>query len=249
MEECFARVETKYLVSLPQAKALEEGLRRQGMIRMDFGSPTVQSLYYDTSDRALIRASLERPAYKEKLRLRAYGKPEGVTQSFLEIKKKYRNVVYKRRTTLPLQEAMESLKNGFLPETAGQVGREVQWMLHRYDLRPSAIIAYDRDAWFCQDTPEIRVTLDRNLSFRDWALDLNLEIPGLTLLPADQRLLEVKTDGAYPLWLTRLLEETMARRVHFSKYGLAWQRYMQTGKEGNEGSGSNCSTVSLRKGV
>ena len=83
MEESFARVETKYLLTSAQAEAMEAGLVRQGFRRMDFGSPRVQSLYYDTADYALIRASLERPAYKEKLRLRTYGEPGTLTMSFL----------------------------------------------------------------------------------------------------------------------------------------------------------------------
>lgn len=249
MEESFARVETKYLLTISQAAAVEMGLMRQGFGKMDFGSPKVQSLYYDTADHALIRASLERPAYKEKLRLRAYGEPGTVTRSFLEIKKKYRGVVYKRRAALPLREAMEGLRAGILPEGAGQVGREALWMARRYGLMPSAVIAYDRDAWFCADAPGVRVTFDRNLTFRDWAPDLNAREGGIPLLSSGQRLMEIKTDGVYPLWLTRLLKEAGAQRTHFSKYGLAYQRYIRPGKEGNERSGANCSTVSLPMGA
>ena len=173
MAEVFARVETKYLLSAGQAEAMEEALRARGFRHSDFGSPRVQSLYYDTADYALIRASLERPAYKEKLRLRAYGEPGALTQSFVEIKKKYNGVVYKRRMSMPLKEAMNALNWGRMPEKAGQVGREVQWMMHRYDLRPAAVISYDRDAWFCPEQPGVRITFDRRLAFRDWALDLN----------------------------------------------------------------------------
>ncbi|MBR6029285.1 MAG: polyphosphate polymerase domain-containing protein [Clostridia bacterium] len=249
MGENFARVETKYLLSLTQAAQIEMGLRQQGFVKMVFGSPKVQSLYYDTEDHALIRASLERPIYKEKLRLRAYGEPGALTGSFLEIKKKYRGVVYKRRVAMPLQEAADGLLRGKLPEASGQVGREAAWMARRYGLMPAAVIAYDRDAWFCEDEPGVRVTLDRNLIFRDQTLDLDASAPGLSLLPGGQRLMEIKTGGAYPLWLSRLLAETKAKRVHFSKYGLAYQQYIQPGKEGNERSGANCSTVSLPKGA
>ena len=249
MQENFARVETKYLLTEAQAAILEMGLRRQRFTRSDFGSPTVQSLYYDTPDYDLIRASLERPAYKEKLRLRAYGEPGTITQSFVEIKKKYSGVVYKRRVALPLREAADCLLRNWLPEETGQVGREVQWMLHRYDLRPAAVIAYDRDAWLCREQPEVRITFDRNLSFRDWAPDLNARADNIPLIAADQRLMEIKTCGAYPLWLVRLLREADAQRTRFSKYGLAYRRYIQPGKAGNERSRSNCLTVSLSRGA
>ncbi len=249
MQENFARVETKFLLTLPQAAALETELWRRRFIRMDFGSPTVQSLYYDTPDYDLIRASLNRPSYKEKLRLRGYGEPGTITQSYMEIKKKYDGVVYKRRTALPLQEAVSCLQRGEIPEKTGQVGREIRWMLQRYALRPAAVIAYDRNAWFSKEEPGLRITFDRNLTFRDWMLDLNAKTPGILLLPADRQLLEIKTGGAYPLWLARLLQEIRAERTHFSKYGLAYQRYIQPDREGIERSGANCSTVSLSKGA
>ncbi len=249
MQESFARVETKYLMTLPQAAAMEMGLMRQGFERMDFGSPGVQSLYYDTADYALIRSSLERPAYKEKLRLRAYGEPGSLEQSFVEIKKKAGGVVYKRRTAMPLREATEALARGRMPEKAGQVGREVQWMIHRYGLHPAAVISYVREAWSCREQPGVRITFDRSLAFRNWEMDLNAGAAGIPLLPADQRLMEIKTNGTYPLWLVRLLQETGARRTHFSKYGLAYRRHILPCAGENERSAANCSTVSLLRGA
>ena len=52
---------------------------------------TIANIYYDTKDNSLIRESLSKPAYKEKLRLRSYGVPDMDSKVFLEIKKKYRN--------------------------------------------------------------------------------------------------------------------------------------------------------------
>lgn len=247
MQENFARVETKYLLSLHQAAAMEAGLMRQGFVKSDFGSPRVQSLYYDTPDYALIRASLERPVYKEKLRLRAYGEPGTLTQSFVEIKKKYDGVVYKRRTEMPLKEAMGCLSWGWMPEKAGQVGREVQWMMRRYSLRPTAVISYDRDAWFCREQAGVRITFDRRLTFRDWEPDLNSGVTGIPLLSPDLRLMEIKTNGIYPLWLAQLLRETGAQRTHFSKYGLAYRQYIRPQAEETERSGAECSTVFLSR--
>ena len=249
MEEHFARVETKYLLTAAQAAAVERGLLRQGFRRMDFGSPRVQSLYYDTEDFALIRASLERPVYKEKLRLRAYGEPGTISGAYLEIKKKYRGVVYKRRTALLLREAMDGLTAGELPETAGQVGREILWMNRRYGLRPASVIGYDRDAWSCGAQPGVRITFDRNLTFRDWAPDLNDPAPGILLIPRDLRLMEIKTGGHLPLWLAELLQQANVRRTHFSKYGLAYQRYIRPERDRKERKDPECSTVFLPKGA
>ena len=249
MEESFTRVETKFLLTVAQATAMEEGLRRRGFSRMDFGSPRVQSLYFDTRDYALIRASLERPAFKEKLRLRAYGEPGTLETSYLEIKRKFRKTGYKRRASLPLEQALESLTAGRLPPETGQVGREAQWMLDRYDLRPAALIGCERDAWTCPEEPEVRITFDRNITFRDRNMDMNRKAEGYPLLAAGQRLMEIKTGGTLPLWLARLLEETGVRRTHFSKYGLAYRQYILPGRRGNERTESECSTVYLPMGA
>ena len=249
MQESFARVETKYLLTVSQAAVMEMGLMRLGFKKTDFCSPSVHSLYYDTDDFTLIRSSLERPGYKEKLRLRAYGEPGNLAQSFVEIKKKYNGVVYKRRTEMPLKEAMNALSQGRMPEKTGQVGREVEWMTRRYGLHPAAIISYDRDAWFCREKPGVRITFDRSLTFRDWETDLNVRTTGISLLPADRRLMEIKTNGTYPLWLVQLLQETGIQRTHFSKYGLAYLQYIRPRTDGTERSDFNCSTVSLSLGA
>ena len=226
MEESFARIEKKYRLSLTQTAEMEKGLFQHGFRRMDFGSPRVQSIYYDTRDYQLIRTSLECPVYKEKLRLRAYGEPGAITMSFVEIKKKYKGVVYKRRATASLQEAAEGLRKGLLPESAGQVGREAAWMGRRYGLIPTAVIAYDREAWFSEKEPDIRVTFDRNIGFRAAGFDLNAQAETLPCFEKENRLMEIKTGGVYPLWLARLIHETEGRQIHFSKYGFAYQKYI-----------------------
>ena len=178
-----------------------------------------------------------------------YGEAGHISNTYLEIKKKYKGVVYKRRTAMPLGQAAQALQTGRMPQEAGQVGREALWMARRYGLTPAAVIIYDRNAWFSRVHPEVRITFDRNLSFRDWDLDLNCPERGLSLLPADQRLMEIKTNGVYPLWLARMLESAGARRVHFSKYGLAYRQFIQPEKKELEGSRANCLTVSLLQGA
>ena len=249
MAESFARVETKYMLSPDQAAYLEERLRKRGFERSFFGSPTVQSLYYDTPDHLLIRQSLERPAYKEKLRLRAYGEPGCLTRSFVEIKKKYQGVVYKRRVALPLRTAMTGLQSGIFPAETGQVGREAMWMVRHYGLIPAAVVSYDRDAWFSAEEENVRITFDRNLLFRTWDPDLNRKTDNLPLTDSASRLMEIKTPGTCPLWLTRLLEETGAMRIHFSKYGLGYRKYILQDGKGTGRSEWKCSTASLLMGA
>ncbi|MBQ9263431.1 MAG: polyphosphate polymerase domain-containing protein [Clostridia bacterium] len=226
----FARVEKKFLISEQQARAMADALRLRFFFMLDFGDPAVQSLYYDTPDFILIRRSIERPNYKEKLRLRAYGQPTIDGKSFVELKKKYQGVVYKRRVELPLKDSVQGLKQGRMPSACGQIGREIDRFVSFYEgLEPKCMILYDRDAWISEKDPDIRITFDRRIRCRFDDLALTAPQTGELLLPEGQVIMEVKIPGVYPLWLTRLLESIGARRVHFSKYGTAYTRYIFQG--------------------
>lgn len=229
-QSVFARVEKKYLLDEGQARLMVGALRLRGFTMLDFGDPAIQSLYYDTEDYLLIRRSLERPNYKEKLRLRAYGRPTPDGRSYVEIKKKYRGVVYKRRVQLPLNVALAAIEKGQMPAECGQIGREIDRCIAFYGLKPKCMILYDRDAW-TSDREEVRVTFDRRVRCRFDRLDVTAPQEGELLLPDGQVILEVKVPGAYPLWLTKLLCGIGARRVHFSKYGAAYTRFVFRGGE------------------
>ncbi|MBR1584822.1 MAG: polyphosphate polymerase domain-containing protein [Clostridia bacterium] len=232
-QEVFARVEKKYMLTEAQAQAMTDALRQRAFYMLDFGDPAVQSLYYDTPDYLLIRRSLERPNYKEKLRLRAYAQPTPDGRAFAEIKKKYRGVVYKRRIELSLRSAVQGLQRGHMPETGGQIGREIDRCVALYRLEPKCVILYDRDAWTSDTDMDVRITFDRRIRCRFDHLDLTWKQEGDTLVPDGQVLMEVKTNGTYPLWLVRLLESVGAKRIHFSKYGTAYTRFIfqNTGAE------------------
>ena len=228
-QEAFARIEKKFFVTGEQHAALVEALRRQGFALQLFGSATVQSIYYDTPDCLLARRSIARPNYKEKLRLRTYGSVSADSTAFLEIKKKYQHVVYKRRTSLPLPQAVSALNRGCLPEENGQIGREISRFVQHYGVQPAALIAYERDAWLNSAADAVRITFDSRIRFRGSRLDLTLPGEGTLLVPPALRLMEVKVPGAWPLWLTHLLWQLDVQPTHFSKYGTAYQQYLSRG--------------------
>ena len=161
------------------------------------------------------------------------------------MKKKYKGVVYKRRVEKTLEQAYRELNSCQIGPDAGQVGQEAEWMMRRYELRPQAIITYDRDAWFYDAWADVRITFDRNLSCRMSDFSLTSKGTNYMLTSPVQRLMEVKTSGTYPLWLCQLLHAAGAKRIHFSKYELAYQKYIQTKKYG----GDICLTVFLQKGI
>lgn len=224
-QEIFERYEKKYLLPERKAAALAEHLT--GHMEEDrFGRYTVSNLYYDTEDYLLIRECLEKPVYKEKLRLRAYGIPGEASPVFLEIKKKFRGVVYKRRIELPLADAEEYLDCGIAPDLSGkpftpqQIFREIDYMRTRLLLLPAAMISYDRSAYAGRGAEaDLRVTFDTNIRCRSENLSLKAGPGGTELLPAGVVLMEVKIPGAMPLWMAELFQDLIPYQRSFSKYG------------------------------
>lgn len=230
IQSCFRRYEKKYRLTAAQQRFLLEGMAPY-MKKDAYGAYTICNIYYDTEDWRLIRTSLEKPVYKEKLRVRSYGVPSGGDRVFVELKKKYDGVVYKRRVTMPAAQAAPFL-DGALPEDAfGQIGREIAWFQRLYRARPRVFIAYDRLALAGAEDPELRITFDTNLRWRDTQLDLRLGDHGAPIGDPDMILMEIKIPGVCPLWLSRLLSQAGVYLTSFSKYGACYQQHILN-KEG-----------------
>ena len=218
VQTVFNRYEKKYL--MPERIYLLLRERLQPYMEVDkYGLHTICNIYYDTSDFDLIRRSVEKPVYKEKLRLRSYGIPEKDSTVYLEIKKKYRKVVNKRRIPLTLQEAYDYLEQGIHPQKESQILNEIDFFLKRYPLKKGVWIAYDRIAMFQKDNPDFRITFDQNIRSRTTDMGLENGDQGQFLLPEGYYLMESKIMGASPLWFTRILSELKIYPVSFSKYG------------------------------
>lgn len=227
----FRRVEKKYRMTAAQKDRFLEEIRDQ-LIPDRYGKSTVCSLYLDTPDHLLIRRSIEakgldKPAYKEKLRLRSYGTPRGDSRVFLEIKKKFKGVVYKRRVVMPLNQALDYLARGEKPFES-QIMSEIDYAMHFYgNPRPAMLVSCEREAYVGKDLPSLRLTVDGSLRARDTDLDLSHGPQGTLLLPEDEVILEIKTDGAMPLWLAHALDRHGLYPGSFSKYGAAYLRTLQ----------------------
>ena len=228
IQSCFQRCEKKYMLSREQYLALRLGLA--GHMKPDrYPRYSISSVYYDTEQWDLIRASLEKPVYKEKLRLRSYGVPGSCDPVFAELKKKYRGVVYKRRVTLPMADAAAWLA-GRQPGDGSQISREIEWFLQFYRPTPKVFIAYEREAWAAADGGELRVTFDSDIRVRSNDLDPRMGSHGTALLQTGGILMEIKIPGAAPLWLARLLSAVEARPTSFSKYGTYYQQFVLGGR-------------------
>ncbi|MDR1034127.1 MAG: polyphosphate polymerase domain-containing protein [Bifidobacteriaceae bacterium] len=223
--EVFNRYENKHLVNREQQEQLLSDL--QAKMELDKHNPNgkaykIYNLYYDTSDNNLIRRSLEKPRYKEKVRVRAYGVVAGDDMVFVEIKKKYDGLVNKRRTKMTLSDAKQFLENAEIELQTymnPQVVNELAEIIGRRKLRPAINIAYERTALIDPRDSDLRVSFDHAIATRRHDVGLDKEAVGEYLLPDDQYVMEVKTRHAMPLWLAELLGKHHVRAVSFSKYG------------------------------
>ncbi len=228
--EVFNRYENKYLLDTRTFARLESRLAEyMELDAFNQGGKTysITNLYYDTKDSQLIRTSLSKPRYKEKLRLRAYGVPQAGAEVFVEIKKKFNGLTNKRRSAIALEDAYSFLSTGELPQPEpyvnAQVLREIQYMLSLHQLRPALYLAYDRRAYFGIGEHDLRISFDCNIRTRRTELRLEAGDEGEPLLGPDTWLMEVKSAKSIPLWLARLLSEFSVYPTSFSKYGAEYK--------------------------
>lgn len=225
----FRRIEKKYLLTEAQRRELMERIREH-LQPDEYGRSTVCSLYLDTPDWLMIRNSIDATTYKEKLRLRSYGTPGPDSRVFLELKKKYQGVVYKRRVALTERQAEAYLRSGIKPFDS-QIFRELDYAMRFYhNPRPAVALSYEREAFTVPAVPNLRLTFDTHVRYRTAELSLTAGTAGKEILPEDTVILEIKTDGAMPMWLSRALDDCGIHPASFSKYGTAYRDLCRTGE-------------------
>lgn len=223
----FRRRELKFLLDARQRQIVEQVLV-QRMVPDRHGRSTICNIYYDTPDYRLIRHSLEKPVYKEKIRLRSYGPAGPGVDTFLELKKKYKGVVYKRRVRVTEEEASAFMQRRGDLEIQNQISREILYFRDFYrSLEPRVYLSYDRQAWYDPTDRGLRITVDDNILYRTTDLTVSGEPSGREILSHDQSLMEVKAEGAIPMWLTQLLSENRIYKQSFSKYGKAYEQMLE----------------------
>lgn len=223
--QSFNRYEIKYMLTDEQRTAFMEAAGEM-LCRDKYGRYTICNLYLDTDDFYFIEHSLDKPIYKEKLRIRSYGNASDESRIFFEIKKKFNKVVYKRRIVIPFSEAVEYLENDIKPPSldgysANQIFEEIDYLMKKYKPEPKLYLAYDREAFYVDGHPSLRITLDKNIRGRWHGLTLknddNTEL--LDTGVENYSLMEIKCPGALPLELASILTRLKIYPVSFSKYG------------------------------
>lgn len=222
----FKRYEMKYMLTLAQKERILSAMEPY-MALDQYGRTTIRNLYFDTENYRLVRRSIEAPVYKEKLRIRSYSRARPNSDVYVELKKKYDHVVYKRRISMPERQAMDWICGAQPGKDRGQIGREIDYFLSYYQtLRPAVFLSYEREAYDCRQGGDFRVTFDDNILFRQEDMTLEAPVWGTPILEEGKVLMEMKTSGGIPLWMSRVLTQEHIYKASFSKYGTAYEKFI-----------------------
>lgn len=224
--EIFNRIEKKYFLNEEQFNNIMI-LINENMNHDKFYESTICNIYFDTDNYELIRTSIEKPIYKEKLRLRSYNVPKINDEVFFEIKKKYNGVVNKRRITLSLKDYYCFMDHNNMNKT--QISKEILYMINRYNLKPKVFLAYDRKAYIGKDDKNLRITFDTNIRSRTDDLYLEHGDMGKSLSNDVYYIMEIKSFNGYPKWLVNCLSNNNIFPKTFSKYGNVYKKMMKEG--------------------
>lgn len=224
----FKRYELKYMLTVQQKERVLRAI--EPYMSLDkYGRTTIRNLYFDTDTYRLIRRSLEKPAYKEKLRLRSYAQADAHSPVFVELKKKYRGVVYKRRVCLSNEDAVRWLcENDRQHAHDSQISEEIDYFMEYYGcLRPTVYLSYEREAYYQKDGGDFRITFDDHILYRQTEMSLEAPVGGTPILEEGMVLMELKCSGGFPLWMTEILSREQLYKTSFSKYGTAYAMMMK----------------------
>lgn len=228
MADFFRRVEKKYIITRDQYLKLKEEIKDK-MKEDEHGKSTICNIYFDTEQYELIRHSITKPVYKDKIRLRSYNIPTLESTIYLEIKRKCDGVVSKRRIEMTLNNFYEQLENDKAENS--QVKKELDYYFSHYNLKPTMFLSYYRRAYYDKENQDFRITFDSNIIARNYDLEIEKGNFGTNILEEDKYIMEIKTLGAIPIWFVKLLDELKICPCGFSKYGEAYtQLVLKTDK-------------------
>ncbi len=226
VQKIFKRHEMKYMLTYEQYEKLKI-LMKNHMQLDKYGKNLISNLYFDTNDFLLIRRSIEKPCYKEKLRVRGYAKVNHDSNVFIELKKKYKGIVYKRRIIAPHDQALAYLMQNKALDDDTQITHELDYFKEFYhDLAPRVYLSYEREAYFGLIDHDFRITFDQNILARDYDVDLTLGRYGNKVVDDDTILMEVKTSVGLPKWLLDFFAKNHIYKTSFSKYGTAYKNFI-----------------------
>lgn len=222
--EIFSRRELKFLLPFETYKALANDMMpymRYDKFGDGFGRYNIVSLYFDTPQKTIYYETRNKLLFRQKLRLRVYDEADLNSTAFLEVKQKFKNVVNKRRTLVPLQSAYDYIyQNQSIADQVSnpQILKEIDHFKQLYNLHPEIVVSYDRQAFHGLYDPDLRVTYDYNLLCRNDDLHIENGPQGENFVDPNLVVMEVKITNSVPLWLTELLSDYGLQKQGVSKF-------------------------------
>lgn len=225
----FKRIEQKYILDDKQYQIICSVLK-QYFSKNKYFKSTICNIYFDDINYELARISIEKPIYKQKVRARVYKDEKGnFNEVFLELKKKYQDVVFKRRVIISYKEFEDYINYSIIPKSCDSTSMgEIDYVFKRYNLIKKMYLSYDREAYFLKADESFRITIDKNLLYRENKLDFRENSFGEKI--TDKYVMEIKSNASYPLWFCRLLSENKIYKSSFSKYGNAYKNKLLKSK-------------------
>ncbi len=221
MAEFFRRVEKKYIITNEQYEYIKNRFKDM-MIQDVHGKSKICNIYFDTDNYELISHSIQKPIYKDKIRLRSYNTPKKEDLVYLEVKRKYEGVVSKRRLQIKLKDVYKYFEKGYLQTGDMQIKSELDYYFKHFKLKPTMFLSYDREAFYSKEDENFRITFDSNIIARNYDLNLEEGNYGVSLLEKEKYIMEIKTLGAIPLYFVEILSDCNIYPCGFSKYGEAY---------------------------
>lgn len=221
MAEFFRRVEKKYIITNEQYECIKNRFKDM-MIQDVHGKSKICNIYFDTDNYELISHSIQKPIYKDKIRLRSYNTPKKEDLVYLEVKRKYEGVVSKRRLQIKLKDVYKYFEKGYLQTGDMQIKSELDYYFKQFKLKPTMFLSYDREAFYSKEDENFRITFDSNIIARNYDLNLEEGNYGVSLLEKEKYIMEIKTLGAIPLYFVEILSDCNIYPCGFSKYGEAY---------------------------
>lgn len=192
------------------------------MVEDEHGKSTICNLYFDTEQYDLIRHSITKPIFKDKIRLRSYNIPTIDSTVFLEIKRKYDGIVSKRRIEMSLKDFYEYVNKRNIDLQENQIKKELDYYFNYYNLEPTMFLSYYRRAYYDKHNRDFRITFDSHILAREYDLELEKGNYGIHILEKNKYIMEIKTLGAIPMWFVKILNNVKICPCGFSKYGEAY---------------------------
>lgn len=218
----FERVETKYVLSKEEYELLMKKIHKH-LNQDEYFKTTICNIYFDTDNYDLINKSIDKPIYKEKVRLRSYNVPSLSDYVFFEIKSKFKGTVYKRRVKIKLSDYYNYLINHEYDED-NQIMKEIDYLITKFNLKPKLMLSYDRTSYYDKDNKNFRITFDQNIRSRDDELNLEYGDAGKLYFDKPMYIMELKSLGSLPIWFTKVLSNLKIYPKSFSKYGNIYKK-------------------------